>query len=90
MNAAIDHGGAAPLSQSHGWLTRYLDAWWIEYEGGWLRVIDDVATQELDRIAARLAEVGTISASDRPERLCSEKERADGSDGSAGGKESLS
>jgi hypothetical protein len=62
MNSAIDQGLATPLSQSHGWLTRYLDAWWIEYEGGWLRVIDDVAGRELDQIAARLAEASsTIS-----------------------------
>ena len=27
MNAAIDKGDAKPLSQSHGWRARYLNAW---------------------------------------------------------------
>jgi hypothetical protein len=61
MNTAIDQGDAAPLSQSHGWLARYLDAWWVEYEGGWLRVIDATATRDLDHVAARLAEVNVIA-----------------------------
>jgi hypothetical protein len=58
MNAAIERGQAEPLSQSHGWLARYRDGWWVEYEGGWLRVIDAAAEQELDQVAARLAEAG--------------------------------
>jgi hypothetical protein len=66
MNAAIDHGDAAPLSQSHGWLARYLDAWWIEYEGGWLRLIDEASGRDLDQVAARLAEVSPIAQGDMP------------------------
>ena len=62
MNAAIDEGDAAPLSQSHGRLVCYADAWWVEYEGGWLRVIDPTATQELNQVAARLAEVSMPNA----------------------------
>ncbi len=87
MNAAIDRDDATPLRQGHGWLTRYLDTWWIEYEGGWLRVIDDAAARELDQIAARLAEVSAITAADGAERLSIERERADGGDGSADGQD---
>ena len=69
MNAAIDEGDAPPLSQSHGWLARYLDAWWVEYEGGWLRVIDAAAARELDQVAARLAEVNVVTAADEDHAL---------------------
>jgi hypothetical protein len=41
MNAAIDQGHAVPLSLGQGWLIRYRDDWWIEWEKGWLRVNDD-------------------------------------------------
>ncbi|HTU74681.1 MAG TPA: hypothetical protein VMG38_14295 [Trebonia sp.] len=61
MNAAIDKGDAKPLSQSHGWLARYLNAWWVEYEGGWLRVIDTTAARDLNQVATRLAEVNAIT-----------------------------
>jgi hypothetical protein len=73
MNAAIDQGDAAPLSQSHGWLARYLDAWWVEYEGGWLRVIDDAAVRELEQVATRLAEASAVAAADAAERLSGQR-----------------
>jgi hypothetical protein len=68
MNTAIDQGNAAPLGESHGWLMRHLDAWWVEYEGGWLRVLDEAAARELDEVAARLAEAEVLAAADAVER----------------------
>jgi hypothetical protein len=85
MNAAIEQGDAAPLSQSHGWLTRFLDAWWVEYEGGWLRVIDEPAVRELEQVAARLAEANAITAADTAERLSGEPEQADDGEDAVGG-----
>jgi hypothetical protein len=56
MSDAVCAGTAVPLGLGFPWVVRYLDAWWVEYEGGWLRVIDDHVTAELDDVAARLAE----------------------------------
>jgi len=42
MNAAYARGEAAPLADSISWLTRYQDSWWVVYEGGWLRITDDL------------------------------------------------
>jgi hypothetical protein len=80
MNTAIDQGDAAPLSRSHGWLAHYLDAWWIEYEGGWLRVIDDAATRELDQVARRVAEATALTAVSSAQRASGERNHASPSD----------
>jgi hypothetical protein len=60
MNTAIEQGTATPLGRGHRWLVRHLDVWWVEYEGGWLHVIDPAATRDLDQVAARLAEASAI------------------------------
>jgi hypothetical protein len=59
MNGAVRAGTAAPLGLGFPWITWHLDAWWVEYEGGWLRVIDDHVTAELDDVASRLSEAMT-------------------------------
>jgi hypothetical protein len=46
----------------------------VEYEGGWLRVIEDVTAEELDRIA----EANAITAALPAERRIGEQGRADG------------
>src|SRR5712691_7003410 len=61
MNAAYDTGDATPLAQSVYWLVRYHDAWWVVYEHGWLRVIDDITEADLNQAAARLAAAGAIA-----------------------------
>ena len=68
MNAATDQGHAVPLSHGQGWLIRYRDDWWIEWENGWLRVTDDDTMRDLDMIAGRLAAVGELAAQDDAER----------------------
>jgi hypothetical protein len=64
MNAAYDSGEAVPLGQSVSWLVRWCDAWWVVYEGGWLRVTDELTAEELDRAACRLAQGEAIVARD--------------------------
>ena len=59
MNDAICNRTAVLLGRGLWWIARYLDAWWVEYEGGWLRVTDDHVTAELDDMASRLAEAAT-------------------------------
>ena len=73
MNAAIDQGLAVPLSHGQGWLIRYHDDWWIEWENGWLRVTDDNATRDLDMIAERLTAASTLAAHDAAERIAAGK-----------------
>ena len=55
MNAACDSGDAVPLATTITWLARYRDAWWVIYEGGWLRVTDELTAADIDDCAARLA-----------------------------------
>jgi hypothetical protein len=57
MDAAVNIGDAIPLALSGGWLTHYLDAWWVQSEIGWLRVTDEATTADIDHVAARLAEI---------------------------------
>jgi hypothetical protein len=66
MNDALRAGIGVPLGQGLPWVTRFFDAWWVEYEGGWLRVVDDQVTAELDDVAARLAAATTIASGDVP------------------------
>jgi hypothetical protein len=57
MDAAVSTADATPLTLSGGWLTRYRDAWWVQSEIGWIRITDEVTTADIDRVAARLAEI---------------------------------
>jgi hypothetical protein len=61
MNAAYDRGEAVPLGASMAWLIRYLDAWWVVYERGWLRVTDNATAEDLDQAAARLADAEEVA-----------------------------
>ena len=63
MNAAYDKGEVVPLGTSMAWLVRYLDAWWVVYERGWLRVTDTATAEDLDQAAARLTRAETIAES---------------------------
>jgi hypothetical protein len=62
MNAACDRGQAVPFAQAIGWLARYRDAWWVVYEGGWLRITDTATTRNLDQRAAQMTEADTHAA----------------------------
>jgi hypothetical protein len=73
MNAALENGDAAPLGQGTWWAARHQGGWWVEYENGWLRIIDEQTERDLDHVAARLAEVnadvhgsGTIDGRSEP------------------------
>jgi len=48
MNTAYLSGEAVPLSQSVSWLVRYQRSWWVVYEGGWLRITDDLVEADID------------------------------------------
>jgi hypothetical protein len=56
MNAAYDNGQAMSFAGVVPWLTRYRDAWWVVYEGGWLRIIDREAAESLDQRAAQITD----------------------------------
>jgi hypothetical protein len=62
MNTAFDQQAAIPLSPSATWLVRYDSAWWVVYERGWLRITDPVTAEDLDQVAARLAEASSAAA----------------------------
>lgn len=64
MSDAVRTEAVVPLGQGLSWVVRYLDAWWVEYENGWLRVTDDDVAAELDDVAARLREATVITESD--------------------------
>jgi hypothetical protein len=66
MNGAIRAGAAVPLGRSLPWVTRYVGAWWVEYEGGWLRVIDHHVAAELDDVESRLGEAGAAVSGEVP------------------------
>ena len=55
MNTAHADGDATPLAASISWLTRYRDAWWVVYEGGWLRITDDLTAADIESCAIRLS-----------------------------------
>jgi hypothetical protein len=61
MNDAASTGIVASLGQGFPWIARYLNAWWVEFEGGWLRVTDAHVAAELDDVASRLAETADRS-----------------------------
>lgn len=64
MDAAYRTGRAVSLGRAIPWLARYRDAWWVVYEGGWLRVDDKSAEADLDRLAARLTRAEAIATRD--------------------------
>jgi hypothetical protein len=80
MNGAICAGTAVPLGQGFSWVARYLDAWWVEYEDGWLRVTDDYVAADLDDVAVRLSEAAVIAEAD-------DTRYQSGPDGAGGGQE---
>ena len=51
MNAAYLSGQAVPLAQSVSWLVRYQESWWVVFEGGWLRVTDELIEADIDTCA---------------------------------------
>jgi hypothetical protein len=55
MDAAYDTGDAVLLAPSVSWLVRYQDAWWVIYEGGWLRITDELTAGDIDNCAARIS-----------------------------------
>jgi hypothetical protein len=57
MDAAVSAGDATPLTLGGGWLTRYLGAWWVLSEIGWLRITDEATVADINHVAARLADV---------------------------------
>ena len=62
MDAAIRAGDATPLELAGGWLARYQDTWWVRSRNGWLRITDEATIADIDRVAARLAEVADDAA----------------------------
>ena len=56
MNAAYLSGQAVPLAQSVSWLVRYRGSWWVVFEGGWLRITDDLVEADIDTCAFRLTQ----------------------------------
>jgi hypothetical protein len=58
MNAAYLSGLAVPLAQSVSWLVRYRESWWVVFEGGWLRITDDLVEADIDACTSRLTEAG--------------------------------
>ena len=62
MDSARARGAATPLAAGVTWIARYQDAWWIAYEGGWLRVTDEPLRDDLDRASSRLAETASAAA----------------------------
>jgi hypothetical protein len=64
MNAAYDKGLAAPFAQAIPWLIRCQDAWWVLYEGGWLRVTDQPTAENLDQRAAQMTDADVQAARD--------------------------
>jgi hypothetical protein len=64
MDAAVERGDAKPLGQGIWWAARYADAWWVQYENGWLRVIDEATERDLAHVATRLAEVSATAHGD--------------------------
>lgn len=62
MAEAIDKGQAEPLAAGMTWTARHADAWWIVYEGRWLRVEDESLDADLDRIAQSLRATESVAA----------------------------
>lgn len=67
-SAALSAGTAEPFGQGFPWLVRYLDSWWVLYEHGWLRVIDEHVAADLDHVGGRLAKAERAELCNFPER----------------------
>jgi hypothetical protein len=67
MNAAVGNGHAVRLGPGLCWVARYDGSWWVECEHGWLRVTDEGVARDLDQLAARLADGGSV-AEDAPSK----------------------
>jgi hypothetical protein len=65
MDNARARGEARPFAGGVTWIARYKDAWWIAYEGGWLRVVDEPLQADLDRNSARLEATESAAARHR-------------------------
>lgn len=61
MNAACDQDLAVPLGQVIRYILRYLDHWWVPFEGGWLRA-DPTLAAMLDADSARMTAQDAIVA----------------------------
>lgn len=62
MGRALDRGSAVPFGPGVlGGIARWAGAWWVAWEGGWLRVTDEFTVADLDAVAARLAEAEAAS-----------------------------
>ena len=55
MTRALDQGTARILSPDIDGIIHHTGTWWIEYERGWLRIIDEHVLLDLDRAGRRLA-----------------------------------
>lgn len=61
MARALDRGSAVPFGPGVlGGIVRWAGAWWVAWEGGWLRVTDELTAADLDAVAARLAEAEAL------------------------------
>jgi hypothetical protein len=54
MTLAREQGTVSLLSGEIDGIARHLAAWWVEYERGWLRIVDEQVLSDLDRAADRL------------------------------------
>jgi hypothetical protein len=67
MGHALDRGFAVPFGPGVlSGIARWAGAWWVAWEGGWLRVTDELTAADLDAAAARLAEAEAASGAERP------------------------
>ncbi len=65
MNTAHEQGLVQPLAQTVGYVVTYRGAWWICYEGGWIRADPELAAAldaEAERITAQDAIIARNAA----------------------------
>ena len=75
MRRALDQGSAVPFGPGVlAGIARWAKAWWVAWEGGWLRVTDELTAAELDAVAARLAQAEALSGPERPVKAAQEPE----------------
>lgn len=61
MAAALDADQAVPLAPGMPWTVRHANAWWIAYEGRWLRVTEASLAADLDQAAEHLHEAESVA-----------------------------
>jgi hypothetical protein len=66
MSVAVSAGAVVSLGRGFPWVARYLDAWWIEYEDGWLRITDEHSAAEFDDLTKRLAAAAFLGSIPAP------------------------